>query len=65
MLNGLQLFKKEKQKNKAKKKTDNNTSIPKKIKEKEETKDEGKYIANNHESNNIDDRIWSKCPECG
>lgn len=65
MLNGLQLFKKEKQKNKAKKKSDNYTSIPIKIQEKEETKEDGNYIANNHESNNIDDRFWSKCTECG
>lgn len=65
MLNGLQLFKKEKQKNKEKKQSDNYTSIPIKIKEKDENKEDGNYIANNHISNDIDDKFWSKCPECG
>lgn len=66
MLDRLQLFKKNKSKTN---KSEEYTSIPIKIKEKEDIKNmdkkDGNYISNNHVKNNIDDKFWTKCPECG
>lgn len=69
MLDKLQLFKNNKLKTNEKKKSEDYTSIPIKIKEKEDitnidNKDRN-YIFNNHIQNNIDDKFWTKCIECG